>query len=305
MKKFVLAATALMVASVPAFAADIPAPVYKAPVVAPIAFTWTGWYVGANGGYSWGRGSTDLTETQTTTSVITQIIGTNPGTPGPLNGLTTSAITAGSGSGSANVNGWLGGLQAGRNWQYNQWVFGLEADAQLTGQRGDVTICFPTGCPTGTTLFGTASYKLPWFATFRGRAGVAWDRVLFYATGGLAVGEVKASYTDGLLGGTFAATGGTNTTRFGWVVGAGIEGAINNNWSIKVEYLYMDLGSFSGTASGSTTSQLVLQNNVDGFRAITTTNTFVSNFNTRMTDNIVRVGLNYRFGAVDAVVTKY
>src|SRR5712691_7029403 len=216
MKKLLLGTVAILTwagaASAPA--ADLPVPVYKAPVVAPmLAYDWTGFYIGGNVGYSWGQGNTDFSEI-TSVTTTTQVFRT----AGPtLVSTVTTALppVAGAGSSRANINGWLAGGQAGYNWQRGTWVFGLEGDIQGTGERGNATICITAGCPIGS-IFGSASYKLPWFATGRARVGVTSDRLLFYVTGGLAVAEVETNYAGGLVGGPIAATT-ASPTRFGYV----------------------------------------------------------------------------------------
>jgi outer membrane immunogenic protein len=145
-------------------------------------------------------------------------------------------------------------LTLGANWQTGPWVLGLEGDVDWTNIRGSfANAACPAGCETKNT----------WLATVRGRAGYAFDRVLPYVTGGLAVGDVHATATG---------FGSQSETRTGWTVGAGIEGAFAQNWSAKVEYLYVDLGdvSCSAVACGIATSA--------NFRA-----------------NIVRGGINFRF----------
>ena len=175
MKKILLAGVALVsVASGSAMAADLAArPVYtKAPVMAPV-YNWTGFYIGGNVGYSWGRSATSYTVTG-------------------LPGFSTSQ----------NMDGWVGGGQAGYNWQFNQnWVFGVEADIQGTGQNGTATlpsVVFvpPPGAPAmpNTTTTASLQSKLPWFGTARLRLGVLpSDHGCLYATGGLAVGEVESN----------------------------------------------------------------------------------------------------------------
>jgi len=255
-------------------AADLPAPAYKAPVVAaPIPYNWTGFYIGGNGGYSWGNANDSDT------------FGAFP--------IAT---------GSTNMNGWVAGGQLGYNWQVNNYVFGLEADAQGTGQRG--TFGFGTGpvcplftiavLPCVTSALGVEE-KLPWFGTFRGRLGFTpFDRGLLYVTGGLAVGQVDTNATltatTAFLGGpplaTATAAASASTTRVGWTVGAGFEWAVWDNWTAKVEYLYLDLGTVSDTFTGLGAATLVTSS--------------------RITDNIARFGINYRFGAPPpAVVTRY
>jgi outer membrane immunogenic protein len=115
--------------------------------------------------------------------------------------------------------------------------------------------------------------------------------VLFYATGGLAVAGINASYLDGTVG----SIASSNTTRLGAVVGGGIEAAVDRHWTVKVEYLYMDLGRINALAAGTSTATTVLRNNTDFFTAVATTQTLGSAFSTHLTDNIVRVGFNYKF----------
>jgi outer membrane immunogenic protein len=297
-----VAALSVLVATGPAVAADmaVKAPILKAPP--PVAYSWTGFYIGGNVGYSWGRGDTDFSEI-TGFTTVTQIFRT----AGPtLVSTTTGTLpsVAGIGSNSANINGWLGGGQLGYNWQTGTWVFGLEADAQATGQRGDALVCLTAGCPIGG-VFGSASYKMPWFATFRGRAGVTFDRWMLYATGGLAVAEIDSSFVGGLAGGVASALT-ANTTRAGWAVGGGVEGAITTNWTAKLEVLYMDYGSFDNGFGGITNTVVTNQLNTPavGFNTVTTTTaTTVGNFHSRVTDLVLRAGLNYRFGG--PVVAKY
>jgi outer membrane immunogenic protein len=297
---------AALAVSAPAIAADLPvkAPVYKAPVVAPEVFSWTGFYIGGNLGYSWGRGETDFTET-TSGTASSQVFRTAGPTPvGPPTVVTLATVTA-TGSDRAHLNGVIGGGQVGYNWQSGSFVGGIEADLQATGERGDTTICITAGCPVGG-IFGSASYKLPWLATLRGRVGVTvTPRVLLYATGGLAVGEIDSTFAGG-VGGTPIASLSSNTTRAGFVVGGGVEGALDNNWSAKLEALYVDLGSFDTTFAGVTNTSVTNALNTPqlDFNTVTTTTTTTSgSFHSHISDLIVRVGLNYRFGG--PVVAKY
>jgi outer membrane immunogenic protein len=258
MKKIAIGALLALVAAIPAQAADMP--VKAAPLVA--LYNWSGFYIGGNLGYSWGRSSTDLTSS--------------------IAGVTTS--------GSLDMEGWVGGGQIGVNWQTGATVWGLEADIQATGQKGSASANCPTGvCVLRTAIDATWEHKLTWLATFRGRLGwTVTPTTLFYVTGGLAVGEVK---TDATLTTTLnsnpptvtSASGSSSSTKTGWTVGAGIETALGaSNWTGKVEYLYVDLGSNSNTV----TAALPLPPPT----SITVTT------NSRFTDHIFRVGLNYRFG---------
>jgi outer membrane immunogenic protein len=268
--KRALTLSALLVASaMPALAADLPvkAPA-PAPVMAPV-WNWTGFYVGLNGGYSWGRSSRDLNF---------------------FNPLTGVPIATATGAGR-DLNGGVFGGQLGYNWQTANWVFGIETDAQWTGQKGSTTVlcpvagCLPTAAPAGTAAAATLSDKLEWFGTFRGRGGVlVTPSVLLYATGGLAYGSLQ---TDVALSGFTAngvpvtIVGSRSTDKFGWTVGGGIEAMFGTNWSGKIEYLYMDLGSTSNSVVLPTAAGFPLGANVTS----------------RVTDSIIRAGINYHFSA--------
>jgi outer membrane immunogenic protein len=120
------------------------------------------------------------------------------------------------------------------------------------------------------------------------------DRVLLYATGGLAYGHLSADAPLIPLS--------WGSTRAGWTVGAGAEVALDPHWSVKIEYLYMDLGDIGSSGATATTTVNQLNTPRLDFNTVTTT-TLTSAFNTRFTDNILRVGVNYRFGG--PVVAKY
>ncbi|MGH6683603.1 MAG: outer membrane protein [Pseudolabrys sp.] len=226
---FALLASTLFIGA--AAAADLPvkAPVYKAPVMAPV-YNWTGFYIGANIGYSWGRQDVDA-------------VGGVP-------------------LGNPNIDGVIGGGQIGYNWQMNQLVLGIEADIQASGQKGDGTfVPGPAALALPTITF---TDKLDWFGTVRGRVGYAMDRWLPYVTGGWAYGGGSISGST-----STPTTFSGSTTYSGWTIGGGLEYAFMNNWSVKAEYLYIDFGN------GPTVNGAI----VGG----------------RMTDNIARLGVNYRF----------
>ena len=270
-------AAAASLAATGAFAADLPAkaPVYtKAPVYVEPVFDWTGFYIGGNLGYSWGRASDS--------TAITNAAGTT----------TLLSVTD-----RTSLNGIVGGGQIGYNWQMQNWVFGLEADIQGTDEKGTHNYLCPTTCiPAGfgalpipaVPVAEALSQKIDWFGTVRGRIGVlAAPTVLLYATGGLAYGEVASSATIAPAAtGISAVIPGINSTNVGWTLGVGVEGVIAGNWTARLEYLYVDLGTVNG--SFATT--------------IGATN-LVSNFSTRVTDNILRAGINYKFGG--PVVARY
>jgi outer membrane immunogenic protein len=144
---------------------------------------------------------------------------------------------------AVNPSGLAGGGQFGYNWQSGQFVFGAETDLQFSG---------------ADDTFAPFKFSNPWFGTLRGRAGVAFNNVLLYATLGLAYGDLKAT------------SAGIDETRteLGWAGGVGLEYGFAPNWSARVEYLYLDLGSRGFTLTGAS----------NGLQA-----------------NLLRFGVNYHF----------
>ena len=151
----------------------------KAPPPPPVVYDWTGFYAGVNGGYSWGKSSTNVTGTTSAPSTLAF----------PL---------------SESLDGGLVGGQIGYNWQFNHnWLFRLEADIQGTWQKGTAQAPTFTFTPVGIgnvlpviTATGSLAQKLPWFGTVRARLGVEpSDHWLLYVTGGLAYGEVESTAT--------------------------------------------------------------------------------------------------------------
>jgi outer membrane immunogenic protein len=131
-------------------------------------------------------------------------------------------------TGSFDVSGGLIGGTIGYNWQFGTWVLGLEGDIDWANIKGSTAAL---GCVTGN-----CSSENTWLGTARGRVGYAFDRWMPYVTGGAAFGDVKANQPG--------ATGMTDT-QVGWTAGAGVEFAVANNVTAKVEYLHYDLGSFT------------------------------------------------------------
>ena len=190
-----------------ASAADLAArPYTKAPIIVEPGYDWSGFYIGGNVGYSWGRERTDGTLTGTQNVSVFRTAG-----PNLISSVTTPLATQ-SLVGRADMNGVIGGGQIGYNWQSSKWLFGLEADFQGSDERATADICTVAGCPLGSSVL-TANYKLDWFGTARGRVGfLATDRVLLYATGGLAYGHFAANAPLVPLS--------WGSTRAGWTVGA-------------------------------------------------------------------------------------
>jgi hypothetical protein len=154
-------ATIALVVATGASAADLAPKMYaKAPIIPPVLYDWNGFYIGGNAGYSWGRAKTDgnLTGTQSVSVFRTAGPSLLPGFP-VVTTLATLPLT-----GRANVNGFIGGGQAGYNWQRGTWLFGLEADIQGSDERDSADVCIVAGCAIGTGIL-TANYKLDWFGT--------------------------------------------------------------------------------------------------------------------------------------------
>jgi outer membrane immunogenic protein len=198
-------------------AADLRRPPPEYPTKAPAyrAFDWTGFYVGVNAGYGWGRSRDDF---------------------------------GAAGINRFDVHGPLVGGTVGYNYQFGQAVLGLEGDIDWQDVKGNAT-CIAGVCQT----------KSDWLGTVRGRLGYAIDRFLPYVTGGAAFADLKVNVPG-------IAT--QSDTRAGWTVGAGAEYAFAPNWSVKAEYLFVDLGKFNCPACAA---------------------------NVKFNENVVRAGLNYKF----------
>ena len=261
----------------------------------PPIYSWTGFYVGGNAGYGWGTSRNNWN--------LFAPSGILPSFCPPNSGITGPEFCE-SGSDATRLNGALGGLQAGYNWQTGHYLAGIETDVSLAGQRGDNVLNFPAQPVIGDQTFpaATAAYneKLSWLGTLRARLGLAVDRWLVYGTGGLAYGGIENS---GSVGST-CGTGGPTTfpctvaswddhaTAIGWTLGAGIEAAISGNWSLKAEYLHVDLGTIRSTFAIPPNGCFSV---ATGLCSATATGT--GSIKSRITDEIVRAGLNYRFGS--------
>ena len=238
MKRILIAGALALAAGGQALAADLPpgpppprAPATYVPVPVPI-FSWTGVYIGVNGGYAFGDSNWS----------------------DPILGST----------GNFSTDGFLVGGTLGGNYQWGQFVLGIEGDGDWTNLNGTTFVTGGSGCGPGCET------KSDWLATVRGRAGYAFDRVLVYGTGGAAFGNVQASY---------GALPFSSSTQTGWTAGGGVEFAFMPNLTAKIEYLYVGLGN-----------QSCAQANCAGGTFLAPVNTTVS-----LTENVVRAGINYKF----------
>jgi outer membrane immunogenic protein len=274
--KYRLLGTAAMTTlclSLPALAADLPARVTKAPpaLVSP-AYDWSGFYLGVHAGYTFGNTGEDDDTVTTTGQAQANILNVAGGARPARVGL--------------DRDGFIGGGQMGYNWQVSpNWVFGLETDISYVDVRNDTNV---VTIPLNgiSTLNNTFRTRMEYFGTVRGRIGYAWDRTLFYATGGLAYAEIENSvafFGPAATGGVLQFSGNNRRTEAGYTVGAGFEHAFTPNWSVKAEYLYYDfrdetvnVAVIPGSGGGGTGYDSRFEN--DG--------------------HIVRVGLNYKFGAM-------
>jgi outer membrane immunogenic protein len=292
MKKLLLtgvAFTALSAGS--ATAADLARPVYRRPVVAvaPV-YGWTGFYVGGNVGYAWSRATMDPS------IFAPNCTPDRPACPGLLAAMAAPQ--------NMTSNGFTGGFQAGANYQTGPWVVGIEADIESFRLRnsfafGPTRFVPPPAPGSPITLTSSGSVDTNWLATVRPRVGVAFANLVVYATGGVAFTKQNNTLNDvGIttlvpgspqgFTGTVGAFAVTSSRDVGWTAGGGIEYAIAPHWSLKAEYLHLDFGS--ATASAGATNQPPPALCPCGFTDAVLT------ASTRLRADIVRVGLNYKFG---------
>ncbi|MGE4249936.1 MAG: outer membrane protein [Parvibaculaceae bacterium] len=239
LKKFFLAGAASIALTGAAQAADI---------IEPTAYDWTGPYVGLQGGYAWGENDVEV-----------------DGEPTPA----LAVVLFPPEDGEIDIDGWMGGLHLGYLWQHDSFVFGVEGDGEFADIDGREDVVEFDDGPT----IGEIEQEIDWLASLRLRAGFAWDRALFYATGGLAVGgvELSADFDQG-------DSESKDKTEWGWTVGGGVEYAFSDALSGRVEYRYTDLGKTKVS-------------DVDtGFGAF--------DFEADNTFHAVRAGLSWHFGAM-------
>ena len=226
-----LAATTFMGIGV-ASAADLAAKPYtKAPPPVPPSYSWTGCYVGANGGYGWGSNTATLAP--------------SPDPASQAFWLPAFAAGAAPSTFRYSTSGGLAGGQVGCNYQTGKFVFGGEADIDWANLKGSQAIT-TSGIGGFVPGFFSSGQTLNWLGTVRGRAGFAvTDQLLIYATGGLAYGNVNYNLSFAFPNTNDFHTISASSTSVGWTVGAGTEWAFAPSWSVKFEYLYADLGNKS------------------------------------------------------------
>jgi outer membrane immunogenic protein len=277
MRKFLLSGAALVaLLGGSASAADLAVKARPLPPPVPV-WSWTGFYVGINGGGSIASNSSTFSNT------------TIPPTATPAVVQFNETI-------QRSLPGGLFGGQIGYNWQFSPiWVIGAEADWQWMNEKDDACVfgCGPNfffaGGVPGVGTFLTDSQKIKSLVTARARFGVTNGGWLWYVTGGGAWAKIDETMVmtgtvfPGGPGFTSTAAASFSNTKSGWTVGGGVETSLwNSGWSAKFEYLYADFGTI--TNSFATPATFVI------FGSSVTTSSYT------LRDHIIRVGINYRFG---------
>ena len=254
MRRILLAASCLAATIVPSIAGDLAPPEAK-------AFSWQGPYVGATLGIV-------LNDAEISPKVGGEFLVYDPvnyiasyNTPWANQQTTATA-----------------GLSAGYNWQFDHVVAGVEADINWRGAENSGFEATPSRVLTGNFIYKSFSTSGDWFGTVRGRLGYAADRLLVYGTGGLAFGESEANVHYGA--GAYEFSGSASSTRLGYAVGAGAEYAVAPNWTLKAEYLYVDLGTVDSVLTNNPNNPLLI---------FTMSSSYSDSF------QLLRAGINYRF----------
>jgi outer membrane immunogenic protein len=251
-RQCLLASVAAIAIATSALAAEPP------PYLPPMTFTWAGLYLGGQIGYARGDDAANAA----------------------LNlPLWPRFFTRGY---SINPQGVIGGAHIGYNLQINQWVVGLEGTVDGTSLSGSISASArtPTRGPFGTLA---ASAREDVQGSIRARAGIAWDRLLVYATGGGAFTGISNSYSAALPAAVptpIFLSLGKSKARAGWTVGGGLEYAVTNNWSVRAEYRYSDFGRYT-----------------DSFAGVVLPEVFQLTSSHHLTENQVQVGFSYKFDA--------
>jgi outer membrane immunogenic protein len=272
MKKFVLALAAVAAFSGSAMAADMTTPVYKAAPPAMPAWNWSGFYIGANGGYGWADPSTTATYF------------------GPLTGAGLPAIP--NLAFRQSSSGPVFGGHVGYNYQFTNWLVGIEGDIDSAGinKSSQFINLDPLGGAGGTATDGlSASTQVQWLASIRGRLGYVSGPNLFYVTGGGAWESVntKVLLSADTMPAIFSTSSAGNftTTKGGWVAGLGYERMITPSWIVRAEYLHY---GFQGTSTNA------LAVSCGFFGAGTVCGQNIGAGSNQV--DVVRLGLSYKFG---------
>ena len=285
MKKITAIAAVLLGTTSVASAADMAVKARPMAAPPPIIYNWTGFYFGGNIGGLWDNNN----DVDVVSLGVFNPVNFNPDIMNQAAAGATTRLT----NGNSDAR-FIGGVQAGYNWQAGNWLFGLEADIQGIANNSNhlfatTSVIANNGLPILTDL--DVAQKLNYLGTVRGRLGfLASPTFLLYGTGGLAYGEVELAIAItqthvANLDSAGALAARASDTRVGWTAGVGGEWLFAPQWSAKFEWLYYDLGSFNYNAGVLNAFQ------TDGFRRYAISPTVHSDF----TGNIVRFGVNYHF----------
>jgi outer membrane immunogenic protein len=247
MKRLLLSATALVALTAATSAADLPSRIASAPIVAAVpVFTWSGFYVGAQVGHAWSEIDTrasfaDLNE-----------------------------------AGDFEADGLVGGAHAGFNYQFGSVVVGVEGDIEAAGIDGERRFADLFGAGLVDTLAVESQINVQ--GSIRARLGLALDRALIYATGGVALAHVENTYTT-----TFNPAVPVSpdvesfeSTEWGWTLGAGLEYAVTDHLTGRVEYRYTKFDTIRNAPSDDNPGPL---------------------FDNDAEQHTVRAGVSYRFAS--------
>jgi outer membrane immunogenic protein len=256
MYRILIVAVASIIIASRASAADLPVPAGPAPAYIPVKapYDWGGGYIGINGGYGFGQ------------SQWSDIL--NP--------------SGAASTGDFHLSGASVGVTVGVSGQFGAFVLGVEGDFDWQRVSGTSGSTFCGSIISSTAVAATAAglncrTESDWVGTIRARFGYAWDRILLYGTAGGAGANVQA----GLSG-----LPRQGRDQFGWTAGAGLEVAIADNWTVKVEYLFVDLAKASCNQSCG----------FDVAATATPTPATSANIGVNFNENIIRAGLNFKFG---------
>jgi outer membrane immunogenic protein len=262
-RRALIALLAAFVTTAESLAADRPviAPSlpYRAGPLLPV--DWNGLYLGVNAGYGWGGASSSIVFTGDLTG----------GTTTPQ-GRGATELTGTTLLGSGSLSGALAGGQIGFNWQAGMVVFGAEVDAQWLGQQGTSSVVCTPDCTASEAI------KIRSLTTGRARLGLAFDWLLPYLTTGAALVNARDDMTIAVAGVTASFPSLSNTT-LGWTAGAGVDVALTSNWSARFEYLHVRANDVLSTVRIPGNIGIGSASEAADYRT-----------------NILRVGINYRFG---------
>jgi outer membrane immunogenic protein len=227
--------------------------------------SWAGFYGGINSGAAWSEHEGTLTASANAPGLVISNAKESPSGP-------------------------LGGAQLGYNWQFGRFVLGVEADADAAAVQYKAFVS--ANAPNFSTSQAAAKSELDYFGTLRARAGYSFGRFLVYGSGGFAFGGVRDRLSLTNVNGasfgnaTATASGNSNETATGWTAGAGLEVALTPQWSLKTEYLHLDLGSATLTEAANSS---VPGAGASGSASLTVHHEY----------DIVRSGVNYHFGSYE------